>query len=309
MSVTDILQLPPDPIYDRRRTVQTMAAASIRRRKLRNRIFTGSIIACLVVALVPLFFVLLTIIEKGISAITWGFITKTPVQPTIFAQNNIGGVGNAIVGTLVIVGLAAVLAIPVGIIVSIYLAESDNKIANSFRAVIEILTGLPSILLGVFAYSYIVLTTHTYSGWAGSFALAILMIPVITKASENAIRSVPATLTEAGLSLGARSSTVIRKVVVPAAAPGIITGVLLGLARAIGETAPVLLVIGASLNFEFNPLHPMPALPTTIYNYAGSAYASQRTAAWGVAFILVVLVLALSLGSRLISARMRKERH
>ena len=290
MSVTDLLQLPPDPIYDRRRTVQTMAAASIRRRKLRNRIFTGSIIACLVVALVPLFFVLLTIIEKGISAITWGFITK-------------------IVGTLVIVGLAAVLAIPVGIIVSIYLAESDNKIANSFRAVIEILTGLPSILLGVFAYSYIVLTTHTYSGWAGSFALAILMIPVITKASENAIRSVPATLTEAGLSLGARSSTVIRKVVVPAAAPGIITGVLLGLARAIGETAPVLLVIGASLNFEFNPLHPMPALPTTIYNYAGSAYASQRTAAWGVAFILVVLVLALSLGSRLISARMRKERH
>jgi len=309
MSVAELLQLPPDPIYDRRRKVQTMAAASVGRRNFRNRLFTVSIIACLVIALIPLFFVLLTIVEKGISAITWGFITKTPVQPTIFAQNSIGGVGNAIMGTLIIVGFASLLAVPVGIIISIYLAETDNKIANGFRAVIEILTGLPSILLGVFAYSYIVLTTHTYSGWAGSFALAVLMVPVITKASENAIRGVPTTLTEAGLSLGARSSTVVRKVVVPAAAPGIITGVLLALARAIGETAPVLLVIGASLKFEFNPLKPMPALPTTIYNYAGSAYASQRTAAWGVAFILVVLVLVLSLGSRMISARMRKERH
>ncbi len=307
--MTDLLQLPPDPIYDRRRKIQSMATASMGRRTIRNRIFTGLIVSCLVIALIPLFFVILAIVEKGISAISWGFISKTPVQPTIFDQSNIGGVGNAIVGTLIIVGLAALIAVPVGIIVSIYLAESDNKIANLFRASIEILTGLPSILLGVFAYSYIVLKTHTYSGWAGSFALAVLMIPVITKASENAIRSVPATLTEAGLSLGARSSTVVRKVVIPSAAPGIITGVLLALARAIGETAPILLVIGASLNYELNPLNPMPALPTTIYNYAGSAYASQRTAAWGVAFILVVLVLILSLGSRFIAARMRRERH
>jgi phosphate transport system permease protein len=176
------------------------------------------------------------------------------------------------------------------------------------RAIIEIMTGLPSILLGVFAYEYVVVRMKSFSGLAGIVALAVLMVPLIAKASELAFRGVPNTLREAGLALGARSSRVTRGVIIPAALPGMITGILLSLARAMGETAPLLLVIGASGDWTWNPLKQMSALPLLTYNYSGSQYPSQRAAAWGVALTLVVMVMILSLGSRLVAARLRRER-
>jgi phosphate transport system permease protein len=300
--------LPADPILERRALIQEISTRTMARRNLKSRAFMTLLGATLAIALIPLFLVLFALLQKGFSVLSWTFITKPPIQPTLLDQNDVGGIGPAIAGSVVIDALAALVAVPVGIILGLFLAERDSPIPNAFRAVIEIMTGLPSILLGVFAYVYIVTAMGTYSGFAASCALAVMMTPVITKAAETAIRGVPNTLTEAGLALGARRSTVSLKVVLPVAVPGVITGVLLALARAIGETAPLLLVIGASIRFEWNPLNPMAAMPTTIFNYSSAAYDSQHQAAWGVALVLVVVVLILSLSSRLISARMRREK-
>ena len=308
--MTDLLaQLPPDPMLERRRLVQATAAKTQGRRATRSALFTTLLSACLALAVVPLFLVIAALIVRGGKVLTWTFLTQAPLQPTIFDQENIGGVGNAIIGSLVVDGVAALMAVPLGIILGLYLAETESRWANGLRRVTEIMTGLPSILLGIFAFIYIVTNMHAYSGFAAAVALAMLMTPVITKAAETALRSVPRTLTEAGLALGARQSKVSLKVVLPVAAPGIITGVLLALARAIGETAPLLFVIGASIRFDWNPFHSMSALPLMTYEYASAAYDSQHTAAWGVGLILVIIVLLLNVSARLIAAFMRRERH
>ena len=307
--MTDTLvSLPPDPILERRELVQTRAAKTLGRRTLLSRVFIAMLVAALVLAIVPLGSLIFALIQRGISSISWNFLHTLPTQPSLIDQNAIGGIGNAIEGTVIIDGLAGLVAIPIAVLLGLYLSESASRAANFLRAIIEIMTGLPSILLGVFAYEYVVVPMKTFSGMAGIVALAVLMVPLIAKASELAFRGVPSTLREAGLALGARSSRVSRGVILPAALPGVITGVLLSLARAMGETAPLLLVIGASGDWTWSPLKQMSALPLLAYNYSGSQYPSQRAAAWGVALTLVVLVMFLSLGSRLVAARMRKER-
>lgn len=307
MSVAQ-LELPPDPILERRAEIQRRAAKTIKRRTLYSKTFLAVLVFSFVVALIPLGSVVFALLQKGISSISWPFLHTLPTQPSLIAQNAIGGIGNAIEGTLIIAGLAALIAVPLAILIGLYLAESLSRVADFLRAIIEIMTGMPSILLGVFAYEYVVVPMKVASGLAGIVALAVLMVPVIAKASELAFRGVPETLREAGLALGARSSRVSRGVIIPAALPGVITGVLLSLARAMGETAPLLLVIGTSISWAWNPLHGMSALSLLTYNYSGSQYPSQRAAAWGVALTLVVLVMVFSLSSRLISARMRRER-
>jgi len=302
------LELPPDPILERRAEIQRRASQTIGRRTLVSKAFLAVLLVAFVVALVPLGSVIFALLQKGLASISWPFLHTLPTQPSLIAQNAIGGIGNAIEGTLVISGLAALVAVPMALLIGLYLAESQSRIANFLRAIIEIMTGMPSILLGVFAYEFVVVPMKGASGLAGIVALGVLMVPVIAKACELAFRGVPSTLREAGLALGARSSRVSRGVIIPAALPGIITGVLLALARAMGETAPLLLVIGTSISWAWNPLHGMSALSLLTYNYSGSQYPSQRAAAWGVALTLVTIVMILSVGSRLISARMRKER-
>jgi phosphate transport system permease protein len=302
------IELPPDPILERREIIHQRAAQTLGRRNLASRAFLAILLLAFVLALVPLGSVILALFQKGISSISWPFLHTLPAQPNLIHQNAIGGIGNAIEGTLIIDVLAGLVAIPIALLVGLYLSESSSRAANFLRAIVEIMTGLPSILLGVFAYEYVVVPMKGYSGLAGIVALAVLMVPVIAKASEIAFRGVPATLREAGLALGARSSRVSRGVIIPAAIPGVITGVLLSLARAMGETAPLLLVIGTSISWSWNPLHGMSALSLLTYDYSGSQYPSQRAAAWGVALTLVALVMILSVGSRLISARMRRER-
>jgi phosphate transport system permease protein len=307
--MTDLLtQLPPDPILERRAIIHARAAKTIRRRTWISNFFLAALVAAFLIALIPLGSVIFALIDRGLSSITWNFLSTLPQQPSLIAQNSIGGIGNAIEGTVIIDGLAGIIAIPIALLVGLYLSESSSRIANFLRAIVEIMTGLPSILLGVFAYEYVVVPMKAFSGLAGIVALSVLMVPVIAKASELAFRGVPSTLREAGLALGARSSRVSRGVIIPAAMPGVITGVLLSLARAMGETAPILLVIGASGTWGWNPMHQMSSLPLLTYNYSGSQYPSQRAAAWGVALALVAMVMLLSLGSRFVSARMRKER-
>lgn len=307
--MTDLLdRLPPDPILERRAVIQQRAAQTIGRRTLISKVFISLMVLAFLLALVPLGSLIFALLQKGLSSISWPFLHTLPTQPSLIDQNAIGGIGNAIEGTVIIDALAGLIAIPIAVLLGLYLCEATSRAANFLRAIIEIMTGLPSILLGVFAYEYVVVRMKTFSGLAGIVALAVLMVPLIAKASELAFRGVPNTLREAGLALGARSSRVTRGVIIPAALPGMITGILLSLARAMGETAPLLLVIGASGDWTWNPLNQMSALPLLTYNYSGSQYPSQRAAAWGVALTLVVMVMILSLGSRFVAARLRKER-
>ena len=300
-------QLPPDPMLERRRVVQQTSARKLRGRKSRSAVFTALLVTATVSALVPLGFIIAALIAKGSQVISWTFLTATPVQPTLFDQDNVGGIGNAIIGSLVVDGVAALIAVPFGVLLGLFLSERDTRFAAVLRAVSEIMTGLPSILFGVFSYIYIVTAMQGYSAFAASIALAMLMTPVISKAAETALRDVPVTLKEAGLALGARQSKVTFKVILPYAFPGVFTGVLLALARAIGETAPLLFVIGASIIYDWNPAHPNTAMPLMIFNYASSFYDSQHGAAWGIALTLVVIVFALNLIARLVASRMRRE--
>ena len=307
--MTDTLtDLPPDPILERRAEIQKRASETIRRRSLLSKAFLVTLVLAFLLALVPLGSLIFALVQRGVSSISWPFLHTLPTQPSLIDQSAIGGIGNAIEGTVIIDFLAGLIAIPIAVLLGLYLSEATSRAANFLRAIIEIMTGLPSILLGVFAYEYVVVPMKTFSGMAGIVALSVLMVPLIAKASELSFRGVPATLREAGLALGARSSRVTRGVIIPAALPGMITGILLSLARAMGETAPLLLVIGASGDWTWSPLKQMSALPLLTYNYSGSQYPTQRAAAWGVALTLVVLVMILSLGSRFVAAHLRRER-
>ena len=309
--------LPPDPILERREMVQRVARKTLDRRILVSKGMIGLCGIALLVGLVPLFAILYSLVAKGVHWWSLDFFTKTPQFPSLLDPNQIGGISNAIVGSLVIDGIAALFAIPIGIVAGLFLAESTSKFASLLRTTAEIMTGLPSILLGIFAYQMIVIGFDQwgiklpgigFSGIAGSFAIGILMIPIIMKASETALRGVPNTIREAGLALGARRGVVARRVIIPTAAPGLITAVLLAFSRAVGETAPILWVIGASTVVAWNPKKEMASMPLQIFQSATSPYVSLREEAWGIALLLVVVVLIVNLGSRLFAAWLQSVR-
>jgi phosphate transport system permease protein len=317
MTTVMIDGVPPDPMLERRELIQRVAHKTLNRRMLASRAVIGLCGLAFVVALVPLFAILFSLVQKGIH--WWGidFFTKTPLFPSLIDPNAVGGISNAIIGSLVIDGIAALFAIPIGVVTGLFLAESTSRFANALRSTAEIMTGLPSILLGIFAYEMLVVGFHEwgitlpgigFAGIAGSFAIGILMIPVIIKASETSLRSVPSPIREAGLALGARNGVVARKIVIPTAMPGLITAVLLALSRAVGETAPILWVIGASTVNTWDPGHEMASMPLQIFQSATSPYTSLREETWGIALTLVVVVLIINLGSRLLAAWLQRER-
>ena len=293
-----------DPILERRRRIQAVASASLRRRKVSSRIAVGLCWAALVIAIVPLVAVVAYVVVKGLPAWSVDFFTKVTVPEGIPG----GGVWNAIVGTVEIAAIATAVTVPVGLLCGLFLAESDGRIAAAIRFMADVMTGVPSITIGIFGYIAIVRNFGGYSGLAGAFAIGIIMLPVIMRAGETAIRGVPGSLSEAGLALGARRATIARRVVLPAALPGIITGVLLAVARGLGETAPLLLTIFGNQYLQWNPTKPMEALPILIYNYSSQPYADLIQVAWGAALLLMVIVLVLSVGSRVLAARMQRER-
>lgn len=257
---------------------------------------------CLLGALVPLVAVLAYTAQRGIGAWRVAFFTHLPTPPGIPG----GGISNAIVGTLIIDALAALMAVPLGITTGLFLSQSDGKLAGVLRFGADVLAGIPSIVIGIFAYAVLVVTLKHFSAIAASFGLAVLMLPVVTRASEVAIRGVPRDVTEAGFALGAKKAHVARRVVLPMALPGVITGVLLGVARAAGETAPLLFTAIGSQFMTFNPLHPMAAMPLTVYLDGIQAYPQLVLTAWGTAFALIVIVFLLSIFARVLSARFRR---
>ncbi len=256
--------LSDDAIARRRAVVRQTARATLRRRRAVGDLSRGACLVALVIVLIPLVALVGYTVSRGLKGVSIAFFTQLPTPPDVPGLPP-GGISNAILGTLIIVGLAAVMAVPTGLAVSLFLLERRGKLAGTVRFVADVMTGIPSIAIGVFAYALIVVPSHSYSGVSASFALAVLMLPIMIRANEVAMRTVPDDLKEAGLALGVRRSRVARSVVVRGALPGIVSGNLLALARAMGETAPLLFTaLGGTLLMATNPWRPMAAMPISI---------------------------------------------
>ncbi|MGO8872658.1 MAG: phosphate ABC transporter permease PstA [Acidimicrobiales bacterium] len=303
MATTLSLDASADPILQRRREVQRLAAASLGRRKLYSKVAVGVCWVFLGIAIVPLVGVVFYVVLKGLPAWNADFFTHVTVPEGIPG----GGVWNAIVGTAVIGFVATAVTVPLGLLCGLFLAQSDRPIGASVRFTADVMTGVPSITIGIFGYIAIV-KNFGYSGLAGAFSIGIVMLPVIIRAGETAFRGVPVSLNEAALALGARKATIARRVVVPSALPGVITGVLLAVARGLGETAPLLLTIFGNQYMQWNPTKPMNALTLVIYENSSQPYADLVQIAWGAALLLMIVVLVLSIGSRVTAAVLQRER-
>ena len=265
------------------------------RRKSANILMWVLAVLCTLLALTPLFLVLIHLVVHGLPALNWDLLTKLPRAP----GETGGGMVNAIVGTLVLIGLASVLGLPIGILGGIYLAEfGNNTVGNIIRFFADVLTSVPSIVIGILVYTLIVLQTKQFSVLAGGVALGIMMIPTITRTTEELVRLVPTAQREAALSLGVTHVATIFTVVLTAARAGIITGILLALARVAGETAPLLFTAFGNRLLSLRLDQPIDALPLRIFNYAGSPYDDWKAQAWAGSLILVLMVLILSLAAR-----------
>ncbi len=296
---------------ERRALIQSAARATYNRKVWMSRVFMVFLGLALIIALIPLLSIIRDVIGNGWRYVNWTFLsTPQAAEVSMFNQNAIGGISNAITGTLLIDAIATLIAIPISILMAISLYESSGRIMNAVRMYVEVMIGLPSILVGIFIYVVVVTPMgYRFTAFAGALALAMMMIPLMTIACESALRAVPETLTEAALALGAKPSRVMLRVVLPYAVPRMITGIMLSMSRAVGETAPILFIIGSSLVNSWKPLQPATSLPTMMFNYLfNSNYQSQKDACWGIALILIFAVFLLNLASRVIVARTQKGR-
>ena len=310
MSAVDTPVATPVPLSrdERRALVQESARSGYRRRAWLSRLFMTALVASILLTFIPLFAIVTSVVGKGWRFVSWTFITTPQLQAGILSKN-IGGISNAITGSLLIDGLALIMVVPLSIALSIAFYETNNWFMATFRRIVEVMVGLPSILFGLFVFAFVVTPMgYQYTGLAGSIALALLMLPVMTVANEAALRAVPQTLIEAGLALGSRKSRIMWRVILPYAFPRMLTGMLLSLSRAVGETAPVLLIINSSLVTNWNPMSPQTTLPLLIYNNLSSFNPVVIDSDWGIALILIVAVFLINLSSRLIVARSQKGR-
>ncbi len=280
-------------------------APSARRRRT-DRLARGLLGAGTALALVPLVLVVYYLLNKGLSAWSLGFFTSDPTGNTFFGGAGIGGIKSALLGTIEIVALASVIAIPLGVGVALWLVEygKQGRFANAVRFFVDILTGVPSIVFGLFIYIVLVVGVGN-AGYKGSLALVLLMLPVVIRTSEVVLTLVPDSLRESALALGAPRWRVVFSVVLPTALGGMVTGVLLAVARAAGETAPLLFTAASTNKTVFNLRGTMNSLPVQIYNDVISPTQSVVNRAWGAALALVVLILIVNLIARAISRRSR----
>lgn len=277
-----------------------------RRRKLMNRLMLGLTILATAIALVPLVLILAYVVEQGAGVIDVSFLTKT-FRPVSFTGTTSGGILHAVVGSLLIVGLALLIATPIGILAGIYLAEfPTRRVATVMRFATDVLVAVPSIVVGVTAYVLIVQRTHQFSGFAGSIALVVLIVPVITRTTEEMVRLVPVSLREGALALGVPRWRSTLGVVLPMALSGIVTGVLLAFARAAGETAPLLVTVLGNNNLTLDLFGPMQALPLIAYRYTEQPYKALNAQAWGAALILVAFVLGINIVVRYFTRTTRR---
>ena len=277
-----------------------LAGLSPRRTAWMNRVMTVVLGLCLFITVGCLFLILGYLLVRGFSALDLNFFTQLP-RPV---GEKGGGMANALVGSLILVGLATLLAVPVGLLAAVYLAEyRSERLGPTVRFIGELLGGVPSIVIGLFVYALLVKPLGHFSGWAGAFALAVIMLPVVMRASEEAIKLVPRALRQASFALGATHWQTILRVTLPAALPAIITAIFLAIARVAGETAPLLLTASGNRYWPSSPDDMMPSLPVFIFDYAKSHDQDWHRQAWAAALVLLVVVMILNFGVRLVAGK------
>lgn len=275
-----------------------------RRRKLVNLLMEALATIASLAAVAVLAIVIISVVRRGASALDWNFFTKTAAT---FGETG-GGVANALVGSLVIVAVATVMALPVGILIALYVSEfARPRIADIARLVLDILNGLPSIIIGIFVYGLLVLGSGQ-AAWKGSFALAIIMLPLVSRATQEVLALVPETLREGALALGASRWRTVLGVVLPTSFGGILTGTVLAIARAAGETAPLLFTTAIAANVvSWNPNEPLLTIPLAIFQLSESPDPADHARAWALALVLITFVLITSLTARALLLRSRRK--
>lgn len=277
--------------------------ANLRRRKIFSRIFETLCALAVVVALIPLAMILFYVVKEGFGALNLDFFTHMP-KPV---GESGGGMANAIAGTLILIGIAAAFAVPVGCLCGIHLSEyPGTKFSSVVRFAADVLNGVPSIVVGIFAYGILVLPVKRFSAIAGGVALGLLMIPIVVRTTEELLRLVPGGLREGALALGATRGRAVFSVIVPAALPGILTGILVALARVAGETAPLLFTAFNNRFWSTSLTQPIASLTVQVFTYAISPYDDWHRQAWAGAFLLVMMILALSILARLAVRRLER---
>jgi len=275
-------------------------STSVKYRVAKSKFAQGVIVFFAFLITVPLILIILYIFEKGITKINWDFISKIP-KPV---GEEGGGIVNALIGSILIVLAASVIAIPIGIMGGIYLSENKStRLSYWSRLSVDVLQGVPSIVIGIVVYFWVVKPIGTFSAISGSVALAIMMLPILIRSTEETLKLIPDSLKEAGLALGLPYHRVILKVIVPCGVSGILSGIMLSIARIAGETAPLLFTAFGNPFLNTNLGRPMQSLPLMIFNYATSPYDEWHEMAWGAALILLFTVLFLNISTKLITRR------
>lgn len=282
-------------------------APGARRRRLVNRAVEVSSTFAAVLAVAVLLLVVISVLVKGLPAISFGFIFHNPkISP--FGTNT-GGIANSVVGTLILIALATAMAVPLAILIAIYTTEfAPPSVSNVIRFSLDLLNGVPTIVVGVFIFGVMVVGSQQ-SGWAGAVALAIVELPIVARSAQEVLLLVPRSLKEAGLALGLKRWRIVLRIVLPTAAGGLITGAVLGVARVAGETAPLLFTtsIFSNLGVTTNPSQALPNIPVTIFSLSESASPSDHAQAWAAALLLILFVLVLSVFARTLHERSRSK--
>ena len=269
-------------------------------RKIVNKLMTILVIIAVFLAVIPLLLILGDVFIRGAPAISIGFLTHLQKPPNVSG----GGIANAIVGTFTMVGIASLISVPIGIGAGIFFSEwAASKVSVFSSFMNDVLTGFPSIVLGLFVFVIIVFPTKQFSAFAGGVALSFVMLPIIARTTGESLKLVPMTLREASMALGIPRWKTIFRIVIDTGKNGILTGILLGVARATGETAPILLTASTSIYFAKSIFQPTASMTVLIYNYATSPYSSWQTQAWGAALVLILIMLGLNLAVKLTVGR------
>jgi len=278
--------------------------SNLKNRKIKNNIFKIIVIVFAMASVVPLLIILFYIAQKGISSLNFDFLFHLP-KPV---GEPGGGIANAIVGTLILIAIAAVISVPAGIAIGIYLNEFKKKKLSYFaRLCANILQGTPSIVIGMIAYLWIVKQTGSFSALSGGIALAIMMLPVIITSTEETLKLLPHSLKESAFALGIPYYSTVLRVVLPAGINGILTGIMLSVARVAGETAPLLFTAFGSPFMNLDIMEPVSSMPQMIFIYATSPYNEFHSLAWGASFVLISFVLLMNITAKLISKRWKVE--
>ncbi|WP_018611232.1 phosphate ABC transporter permease PstA [Segetibacter koreensis] len=265
-----------------------------------SKVFEYFIMLLAFLITIPLFAIIYYVLKTGLSKLSWHFITNIPKPVGEIG----GGIANALAGSLLIVLVAAVIAVPIGILCGVYLSENRNsKLAYWSRLAVDVMQGTPSIVIGIVIYFWIVKPSGSFSAISGSIALAIMMLPIVIRSTEETLKLLPSSLKEAGLALGLPYHKVILRVIIPCGISGILSGVMLAVARIAGETAPLLFTAFGNPYLTTNVLKPMQSLPLLIFNYATSPYDEWHDLAWGASLILLIWVLLLNITTKLITRK------